>query len=61
MLIETAYGSTIIQIITSLVNIYGLTLEVPDNKKLIKNILQVETSVQIIELIFFIYLINRVI
>ena len=60
MLITTAYGSTIIQIITGLINIYGLTLEVPENKKLIKNILKVETSVQMIELIFYIWMVFNI-
>jgi bacteriorhodopsin len=60
MLIDTAYASTIIQILTGSINIYGLTLEVPENKKLIKNILKVETTVQIIELIFYIWMVNNI-
>ena len=60
MLTTTAYASTIIQILTGSINIYGLTLEVPENKKLIKNILQVETTVQIIELIFYIWMVYNI-
>lgn len=60
MLIYSAYASTTIQIITGLVNVYGLTLQVPDNKKLIQNLLQVETSVQIIELIFYIWMVYNI-
>jgi bacteriorhodopsin len=60
MLISTAYVSTIIQIITGLVNIYGLTLPVPPDKILIKNLLKVETTVQIIELIFYIWMVYNI-
>jgi len=60
MLSFTAYTSTIIQVITGLVNIYGLTLQVPDSKKLIKNLLKVETTVQIIELIFYIWMVYNI-
>ena len=60
MLISTAYTSTIIQVITGLVNIYVLTLQVPDNRKLIQNILKVETTVQVIELIFYIWMVYNI-
>ena len=60
MLIVSVYGSLTIQIITGLVNIYGLTLQVPDSKILIQNLLKVETTVQVIELIFYIWMVYNI-
>jgi bacteriorhodopsin len=57
MLYESAYFSLIIQFITGLINIYGLTIDVKGNKKIIKDILKVELGVQIIEFIFYTWMI----
>ena len=58
------YGSTlfsiIFQLITSLVDIYGLTIPVDDNYNILKQLLEVELGVQAIELIFYIWLIGSI-
>ena len=59
MLHESAYFSLIIQIIIGIVNIYGLNIDIPKDKKIIKDILQVEFVVQIVEFIFYIWMINN--
>jgi bacteriorhodopsin len=57
MLYESAYVSLIIQFIVGLINIYGLNIDISDNKKIIKDILKLELGVQIIEFIFYIWMI----
>lgn len=57
MLYESAYFSLIIQFIVGLINIYGLNIDVTDNKKIIKDILKLEFGVQIIEFIFYTWMI----
>lgn len=47
--------SIIIQIITGLVSFNGIFLELPDKHKILNEILALETSVQVIELFFYIY------
>lgn len=59
MLYESAYFSLIFQFIVGLINIYGLNIDVPDNKKIFKDILKLEFSVQIIEFIFYAWMISN--
>lgn len=60
MLYESAYVSLIIQFIVGLINIYGLNININDNKKIIKDILKLELGVQIIEFIFYIWMIINI-
>ncbi len=57
MLIESTFISIIIQMVTAVIDIYGLTLPVEDNYYILKEILQIELGVQTIELIFYIWLV----
>lgn len=57
MLYESVYFSLIVQFIVGLFNIYGLNIDVPNDKKIFKDILKLEFGVQIIELIFYIWMI----
>jgi bacteriorhodopsin len=57
MLYESAYFSLIIQFIVGVINIYGLNIDVPDDKIIYKDILKLEFVVQIIEFIFYIWMI----
>ena len=57
MLYESAYVSLIIQFIVGLINIYGVNINVTNNNKIIKDILKVELGVQIIEFIFYVWMI----
>jgi len=58
MLYESAYFSLIFQFIIGIFNIYGLNIDIPDNKKFFKDILKLEFIVQVIELIFYVWLIT---
>jgi bacteriorhodopsin len=57
MLYDSAYFSLIFQFIVGLINIYGLNIDVPDDKQIFKDILQLEFGVQIIEFIFYSWMI----
>lgn len=57
MLYESAYFSLIFQLIVGLINIYGLNIDVPDDKKIFKDILKLEFGVQIVEFIFYAWMI----
>jgi bacteriorhodopsin len=57
MLYESAYFSLIIQFIIGIVNIYGLNIDVPPEKVIFKDILKLEFGVQIIEFIFYCWMI----
>lgn len=57
MLYETAYFSLIIQFIIGIINIYGLNIDVPPDKIIFKDILKLEFGVQIIEFIFYYWMI----
>ena len=57
MLYESAYFSLIFQFIVGIINIYGLNIDVPDDKKIFKDILKLEFGIQIIEFIFYSWMI----
>jgi bacteriorhodopsin len=57
MLYESAYFSLIIQFIIGIINIYGLNIDVPPEKVIFKDILKLEFGVQIIEFIFYCWMI----
>jgi bacteriorhodopsin len=59
MLYESAYFSVIIQFITGIISNYGLTLNIPKEKNIFKDLLKVEISVQVIEFIFYIWMIHN--
>lgn len=57
MIYESALISVFFQIATAVVDVYGLQLPVDDNFTILKDILTVELGVQLVELIFYIWLI----
>lgn len=57
MIYESALFSIILQFLTALVDVYGLQLPVGDNYMILKEILQLELGVQVIELTFYIWLV----
>ncbi len=56
MLYESTLVSIILQFITAIIDIYGLQLPVGDNYIILKELLNVELFVQVIELLFYIWL-----
>jgi bacteriorhodopsin len=57
MLELSAYTSLFIQFITGIIDLFGLSIEIPSDKILFKDLLKVELSVQTIEFIFYIWMI----
>ena len=56
----SAVFSLLIQIITGAVDTWGLTLSLPDKHLIFRDILTVELSVQIVEAIFYLWLVSRI-
>lgn len=57
MIQETALVSIFIQAITSVIDVYGISLPLSDNYTILKELLTVELGVQLIELLFYIWLV----
>ncbi len=60
MLVQTAYASLFTQAITGIIDFYGLTINVEKEFAIFKELLALETSVQVIEFIFYIWLVNQI-
>ena len=59
ILLYTIYISLFIQLFTGFIDIYALTLNYPTELLIFKNLLYLETAVQLIEGIFYIWLITQ--
>ena len=57
MIYQTAYLSLLIQIVVGIIDFIALQIKIPENKKLFKDLLKIELGVQIIEMIFYIWLV----
>jgi hypothetical protein len=56
---STAYLSLFIQFITGLIDVWGLTLPTPSSVQIFRDLLIIELIVQVIEFIFYIWLIKN--
>lgn len=61
MLIQSAYASLTIQFITGIINFLGIRIKVPDDQTIFKDLLRAELVVQIIEFIFYIWMIRNLV
>jgi len=59
MLIISTYFSIIIQVIAGIINLWGLHINIDDNKKIFKDLLNLELFIQKIELVFYIWMANN--
>lgn len=57
MLELTAYASLIIQLLTGIVDVYGLKIKVPEEFQKFRDLLKIELGVQTVEFIFYIWLV----
>ena len=60
MIYESGFISLIIQLITGFLILFGLNIDIPDDKRLLNDLLKLELGVQSIELIFYIWLIGNI-
>jgi bacteriorhodopsin len=57
MLYQSAILSLIVQVVILFVDFYGLNIEIPPEKRIFNQLLQLELGVQVVEIIFYIWLI----
>ena len=57
MIYQTAYLSLLIQVVVGIIDFLALNIKIPENKKLFKDLLKLELGVQIVEMIFYVWLI----
>ncbi len=60
MIAESAYASLFIQFITGVIDIYGLTIKVPDEKIIFRELLKIELGVQAIEFIYYLWMVLNI-
>ena len=60
MLYESAKFSLYAQFITGVIDTWGLTIKVPIEKELFKTLLKIELGVQIVEFIFYLWLVQNI-
>ena len=56
LLKNTAYLSLFIQFITGVIDVWGLTLSVPDDVKIFRQLLIIELVVQVVEFVFYVWM-----
>ena len=59
MILQSAYASLYTQAITGIADLYGLTINVQKEFSIFKELLALETSVQVIEFIFYVWLVSQ--
>ena len=59
MLVNSIILSIIIQILTGGIDVWGLTIKLPDNYKIYNELLQIELGIQAVELLFYIWLVVK--
>ena len=59
LILKTAGISLIVQIIIACIGLYGISLSIPSDMYILKELLVMETVVQIIELIYYVWLIQN--
>ncbi len=60
MIVESANISLLVQLITGIVDIYGLSIPVPPEKQIFKELLGIELSVQTIEFIYYYWMVQNI-
>ena len=61
MLLEsTASISLLIQILVSIIDFWGISIEIPKDKKIFKDLLKLELGVQIVEFTFYTWLVLNI-
>lgn len=59
MLEVSAQASLLIQFLTGGVDVYGLSIEVPEDKKIFRELLQIELAVQTVEFVYYLWLVRN--
>jgi bacteriorhodopsin len=59
MLYESAYFSLIVQLLTGVIDVFGLRIKVPEDKNIFRDLLKVELGVQTVEFIFYYWMVSN--
>lgn len=57
MIYQTAYLSLLVQIVVAIIDFIALQIKIPENKKIFKDLLKMELGVQIVEMIFYVWMV----
>ena len=57
---NSAYASLGIQFITGIIDAFGLTIEVPEDKIIFKELLKIELGVQTVEFIYYYWMVQNI-
>ena len=60
MIQQSAYASLGIQFVTGIIDVFGLTIKVPENKKIFRELLKIELGVQTIEFIYYFWMVQNI-
>ena len=60
MMEQSAYVSLLIQFVTGTIDAFGLTIEVPKEKQIFKELLKIEFGVQIVEFIYYLWMVQNI-
>lgn len=59
MILETGYISLFIQFVTGIIDFYGLSINVPEDKQIFKELLKIELGVQTVEFGYYFWMVNN--
>ncbi len=57
---QSAYASLGIQFATGLIDIFGLTIKVPEEKRIFRELLKIELGVQSVEFIYYLWMVKNI-
>ena len=60
MIEQSAYASLIIQFTTGIIDVFGLTIKVPEDKQIFKELLKIELGIQTIEFIYYLWMVKNI-
>lgn len=60
MLKSSAYLSLIIQFLVSIVDLWGISIDIPSDKNIFKDLLKLELVVQVVEFVFYVWMVLHI-
>lgn len=57
---QSAYTSLVIQLVTGIIDAFGLTIEVPEDKQIFKELLKIELGVQTVEFVYYLWMVKNI-
>ena len=60
MIKESAFASLIIQFTSGIFDVYGLTIKVPEDKEIFRELLKIELVVQTVEFVYYFWMVQNI-